>query len=220
MALSRKNTRQMKRLRKDANRLWEEQQVVFAKARELASRAGGAARVYTESEVLPPVRDRFDSTVRPAFDQGLETGRKALAQAEHSMNKTVLPAIAALGGTVAGAVKHCADRNSDVLKNLQHRTGDFSKDAQKRFVEIQKRFEPAPPKKSGPGVGGWFLIGAGVAAVAAIGYALWQTFRADDDLWIADEELDAPVQTVETPRQRDAAGAPVETDGTTNSATS
>ena len=40
------------------------------------------------------------------------------------------------------------------------------------------------------------LIAFGVAAVAAVGYALWQTFRADDDLWIADEELDAPVKTV------------------------
>lgn len=203
MALSRKNTRQMKRLRKDADRLWEEQQVVFAKARELASRAGGAARLYAESEVLPPVRDRFDSTVRPAFDQGIESGRKALVQAEHTVSKNVLPALAAFGGTVVGAVKHCADRNGDVMKTLQHRTGDFSKDAQKRFAEIQKRFEPAPPKKTGPGVGGWFLIGAGVAAVAAVGYALWQTFRADDDLWIADEELDAPVQTVETPRHHD-----------------
>ena len=174
MALSRKNTRQMKRLRKDADRLWEEQQVVFAKARELASRAGGAARLYAESEVLPPVRDRFDSTIRPAFDSGIESGRRALTQAEHSLSKNVLPALAGFGGTVAGAVK-----------------------------QLQNRFEPAPPKKSGPGVGGWFLIGAGVAAVAAVGYALWQTFRADDDLWIADEELDAPVQTVETPRHHD-----------------
>lgn len=192
MALSRKNTRQMKRLRKDADRLWEEQQVVFAKARELASRAGGAARLYAESEVLPPVRDRFDSTIRPAFDSGIESGRRALTQAEHSLSKNVLPALAGFGGTVAGAVKQ-----------LQNRSGEFQKDAQHRFAEIQKRFEPAPPKKSGPGVGGWFLIGAGVAAVAAVGYALWQTFRADDDLWIADEELDAPVQTVETPRHHD-----------------
>jgi predicted MarR family transcription regulator len=70
--------------------------------------------------------------------------------------------------------------------------------AQARIAKEQKKLEKQAKKqqKSGPGVGGWFLIGAGVASLAAVGYALWQTFRADDDLWIADEELDAPVKTV------------------------
>jgi type IV secretory pathway TrbF-like protein len=41
------------------------------------------------------------------------------------------------------------------------------------------------PKKSGAGK----LIGLGVVAVAAlgVGYVLWQTFRADDELWVEED---------------------------------
>jgi hypothetical protein len=38
-------------------------------------------------------------------------------------------------------------------------------------------------------------IGAGVIAVAGIGYAVWQTFRADDELWVADDEAVPPVDS-------------------------
>ena len=43
------------------------------------------------------------------------------------------------------------------------------------------------------GVGGYFLIALGVIAVAGLAYAAWQTLRADDELWVVDEdETDAP----------------------------
>ena len=32
-------------------------------------------------------------------------------------------------------------------------------------------------------------MAAGVLAAAGVAYAVWQTFRADDELWIADEPL-------------------------------
>ncbi len=41
--------------------------------------------------------------------------------------------------------------------------------------------------RRGIGVGGWIGIGVGVLAIGAIGYAVWQTLRADDDLWVEDE---------------------------------
>jgi hypothetical protein len=43
--------------------------------------------------------------------------------------------------------------------------------------------------KSSHGPGRYILIGVGVVAAAGIAYAAWQTLRADDDLWIDDEEL-------------------------------
>ena len=46
----------------------------------------------------------------------------------------------------------------------------------------------APPKRR-IGVGGWIGIAVGVAATAAVAYVVWQTLRADDDLWIEEEEL-------------------------------
>ncbi|OJX64080.1 MAG: hypothetical protein BGO95_02220 [Micrococcales bacterium 73-13] len=44
------------------------------------------------------------------------------------------------------------------------------------------------PARRGIGVGGWIGITVGVLAAGAVAYAVWQTLRADDDLWIEDEE--------------------------------
>ena len=193
MALTRKQKRKLNRLRRDADRLWSEQQTVLEHAREIAGRAGESARDYASAELLPPLRD--------AYESGVQGGRRALVSAEKGVSKNVIPAIVAAGGSVAGAVRQLADQNRDTIQFVQDRAGNLSKDASKRFADLQKKLDlaPAKPKRTGPGVGGWFLIGAAVAAVAAVGYALWQTFRADDDLWIADEELDAPVETVTSP---------------------
>lgn len=187
MALTRKNKRKLNKLRHDADVLWHEQQAVLAKARALAGRAGEGARIYAESEVIPPLKKSYDSNVRPVVQS-----------AERSLSKRVIPALAAVGGGVASAVRELSDKTGPTVHALQDRAEDLSKDASKRFNELQYKLGlvPEPVKKKGPGVGGWFLIGAAVAGVAAVGYALWQTFRADDDLWIADEELDAPVETV------------------------
>ncbi|WP_125106517.1 MULTISPECIES: hypothetical protein [Gulosibacter] len=204
MALSRKNKRKVNRLRKDADRLWSEQQAVFAKVRDLAGRAGDEARVYADKEIAPVIRKKVDKDLRPAFDRGVKQGRRALSGANEQFQHRVLPAVAQVGGNVTGAVREFVD-NNQTLQTVQAKAQDFGKNAaanvekvQARVAKEQKKLEKQAKKdaKSGPGVGGWFLIGAGVAAVAAVGYALWQTFRADDDLWIADEELDAPVKTV------------------------
>ncbi|MGO1543714.1 MAG: hypothetical protein ACTHXA_05155 [Gulosibacter sp.] len=197
MGLSRKNKRKLNRLRRDADKLWAEQQTVFAKARELSSRAGESARDYADAEVIPAVRKTVDTNVRPAFERGVESGRHALHTVEKNLQRNVIPAIAGAGGNVTGAVREFMDSNKTV-QQVQSRGNEFAKEASKRVEKLQKQLakEQKKKQKSGPGVGGWFAIGAGVAALAAVGYALWQTFRADDDLWIADEELDAPVETV------------------------
>ena len=49
----------------------------------------------------------------------------------------------------------------------------------------------ATGKKQGIGFGGVLGILLGVGLLAGIGYAVWQTLRADDDLWVADEDPDA-----------------------------
>lgn len=237
MAMSRKNQQKLAKLRKDADRLWHEQQVVFEKAGRLAAQAGGVGRDVANEEVLPPMRESYDRNVRPAFEGGVKSGRKAMKRAEKTINTKVLPALAAVGGSVTGAVREFTDNNK-TLQNVQDRAENMTKEAGKRMNDLQteiaavadkakeaaanatKKAEKEAKKltrkakkaqrkaekkmekkanKKGLGFGGWFLIGSAVTAVAALGYALWQTFRADDDLWIADEELDAPVTSVEAP---------------------
>ncbi len=44
------------------------------------------------------------------------------------------------------------------------------------------------PAKKRCGFGRVVGIGAGIAAAAAVGYALYQAFRSDDELWVAPED--------------------------------
>ena len=50
---------------------------------------------------------------------------------------------------------------------------------------------PEPQKKS-MGAGGVIAIILGAAAAIGVLYAAWQTLRADDELWVADDPLRAP----------------------------
>ena len=43
-------------------------------------------------------------------------------------------------------------------------------------------------RSRGAGIGTYLAIGAGIIAAAGVAYAVWQTFRADDELWVADDE--------------------------------
>lgn len=194
MALSRKNRRQLKRLQKHANSVWAEQQAVFDHARELRSEASKNAKQLRDTELVPYLQGEYNARVRPNVNRGFAIARDAADDARVRFNGRVVPAVATLGGSVAGAFSNLASENND-YKGAAKKARGFSKDLDRRAKSAIKEYDQKY-KKQGIGVGGWFLIGAGVAAAAAIGYALWQTFRADDDLWIADEELDAPVTTV------------------------
>ena len=50
--------------------------------------------------------------------------------------------------------------------------------------------QPAPVARPAPALA--------LLALAGIGYAVWQTLRADDDLWVADDEPELP-PTSDTP---------------------
>jgi len=59
----------------------------------------------------------------------------------------------------------------------------------RRAVErISPRAAAVVKEKKGTGVGTYLAIGAGIIAAAGVAYAVWQTFRADDELWVADDE--------------------------------
>jgi len=47
------------------------------------------------------------------------------------------------------------------------------------------RREPEPPKK---GAGAYLLMVVGAVALAGIAYAVWQTLRADEDLWVEEDD--------------------------------
>jgi hypothetical protein len=65
----------------------------------------------------------------------------------------------------------------------------YSKDA---AAKLAAKLGGPAPKKRGMGAGGVIAIILGVAAAAGVLYAAWQTLRADDELWVADDPLRAP----------------------------
>lgn len=166
MSLSRKRRRELKRLRSQAEDLLEQQRVVLGHAGSVAREVGRQAKHLNAEVLAPRVSDAVD-TVRPALDRGLLRARRAADQ----VRLVTAPLVAsALLGTVRSLERL---ENPDAAKQLR------------RFGEQRGIIQP-PKKKRGFGTVA--AIGVGIAATAAVGYALWQAFRSDDELWVAPDD--------------------------------
>ena len=167
MSLSRKRRKELKRLQSSAEELWGNQQHVLEHANAVAREASRQLGHITREEVVPRVRTGYESYVRP----GVETAGRFARTAGDSVERTV--------GNALGSVLSI---------------GDIANDARvRRAVQrISPRAATVVAEKKGPGVGTYLAIGAGIIAAAGVAYAVWQTFRADDELWVADDEPSSP----------------------------
>ncbi|KQQ93183.1 hypothetical protein ASF62_15760 [Leifsonia sp. Leaf325] len=167
MGLTRKRRKELNRLRASAEELWSRQQDVLDRANTVAREAGRQVGHLTREEVAPRVQSSYSQYVQPGVD-----GARSFAQGTgRNIEQTVLPAV----GTALGAVLT---------------VGDIAKDRRvKAAIDRLNRGKITVPVNTGPGVGTYLAVAAGVIAAAGIAYAVWQTFRADDELWIADEPL-------------------------------
>lgn len=159
MALSRKRQRELNRLKRDAEHLWDEQREALDHATAVLKDARRQASNYAREEIQPRVREGFGAA------------RGAATTARERLTDDVLPAIS---GAIGSALAALEAARSPQVRNVARRV---SKAGQKAGIVT-------PPKSAGPGR--YILIGLGVVAVAGIAYAAWQTLRADDDLWIED----------------------------------
>lgn len=90
-------------------------------------------------------------------------------------------------------------RAGDLLKDAGRQAGDIGRDElYPRAKESVAHLAPAvkrwsrraPQPEPKLGAGSVALMALGAAALAVIGYAVWSTLRADDDLWVdADDDL-------------------------------
>lgn len=166
MSLSRKRRRDLKKLRSQAEELLDQQRLVLGHAGSVLHEAGRQAKHLSDEHVAPRVTEAVD-TVRPTVDRGVLAARRAA----HQVRLVTAPVVAAaLAKTV---------RTLEKLENPQAAT-------QLRHFGEQRGLLAAPKKKSR--VGGFIALGLGVAAAAGAGYALWQAFRSDDELWVAPED--------------------------------
>jgi hypothetical protein len=167
MALSRKRQRELDRLKGQAEDLWDDQKDVLDRANRVLRAASRRAR----DEVSSRGRDVYDSRLRPAVSSGLASGRERL-------HDDVFPAVSGALGSALASLE--AARNPDVRAALSRATS-LGRGVASRTGLIRE--------KPSAGPGRYILIGVGIVAAAGIAYAAWQTLRADDDLWIDDEEL-------------------------------
>ncbi|MCK6079601.1 DNA helicase [Microbacterium sp. EYE_5] len=187
MSLNRKTKKELRKLQKQAANLWESQQVLVGQAGDVAREAGRQLGKYNHDHVVPAAKHSYDKFAAPYVDRGVDAGRKVL-------NDAIVPA----AGAVVGTALSVWDVASDKRHRLAHGKGlggfdsdDFRKKAKKAGKKATKKLS-VPQKKQGIGAGGVIAIILGVAATAGVLYAAWQTLRADDELWVADDPLRAP----------------------------
>lgn len=84
--------------------------------------------------------------------------------------------------------RHASQSASDIAKrDLIPRAQETYRDTiEPTLSRIPWRHVAAPKKSSNPFV--YVLMAVGTLALALVGYAAWQTLRADDDLWVEDED--------------------------------
>jgi uncharacterized membrane protein len=168
VSLSHKRKKELKQLRRSAEELWSNQQVVIDRASKVAREAKRQAAQLAREHVAPHMRGSYEQYVRPHVSGACRIARSAGGTIE----KKIVPAIGTALGTALSVV--------DVARNT-------------RMQAALRRANPklAAKTHSGPGIGTYIAVGLGVVAVAGITYAIWQTFRADDELWIADDDQDS-----------------------------
>lgn len=167
MSLSRKRKRELKKLRSQAEQLLDEQRDILGHAGLVAQEAGRQAKFLGDEVVVPRVNDALEG-VRPTIDRGVYAARRA----GNTARLLVAPILAgALASTVRGLERM---ESHDAARQVQS-------------FGVSQGLLQAPKKRFG--IGRVLAIGAGVVAAGAIGYALWQAFRDDDELWVSPEEL-------------------------------
>jgi hypothetical protein len=165
ISLSRKRKKELRKLQGQAADLWDAQQHLMGEAATVAREAGRQLGNFNKEHVVPTVNAQYDARVRPYVDKGYKIGRQIV-------NDRIVPVVGAAAGTAMSVVDAANAKRLELAKAAGH------------VVE--------PPRKSGIGAGGVIAILLGVAAAVGIAYAAWQTLRADDELWVADDPLAAP----------------------------
>jgi hypothetical protein len=176
MGLSRKRQRELNKLKRQAEELVQDQRDVLEHASRVVRDASRQAANFGREEVAPRVRDTYEDRVRPAVAGGVAATRHAAGSTRDKIVDDVVPALTSALGSALAVIE--AAKNPQVREVL----GKVSKAA----TSVGTKAGIVQPKSSGPGK--YILIGIGVVAVAGLAYAAWQTLRADDDLWIDDEE--------------------------------
>ena len=192
MSLNRKRKKELRKLQDQANNLWESQQVLVGEAANVAREATRQLGHLNREYVIPGVQASYGKYAAPYVDKSKKFSKQVLSE-------KVVPT----AGAVVGSALSVWDAANDTRSRLAAGKGfslpdasTYAKKADKYGAQYSRKLADKlvlldPPKK-GIGAGGVIAIILGVAAAAGVLYAAWQTLRADDELWVADDPLRAP----------------------------
>lgn len=191
MSLSRKRKKELRKLQNHAAKLWESQQVLLGESANVAREAGRQLGLYNREHLVPAVQEGYGKYAAPYVDKSVRFSRHVLAD-------KVVPT----AGAVVGSALSVWDAANDTRSRLAAGKGLELPDAKKYAKRADKYGKQATraiagklavtPTKDSMGAGGVIAIILGVAAAVGVVYAAWQTLRADDELWVADDPLRAP----------------------------
>ena len=171
MNLSRKRQRELNRLRAAAEEVLYEQKEVMGRAGTVLQEASRQAKLLSDEHVAPRVQDALNNA-RPVLNRGVWATRNALS----SLRRVTAPVVT---GALVSTIRALDSLDDDRARVASKSLSSFGQ----RSGIIEK-----PRRRAGSVVGTVLAV----AAVVGVGYALWQTFRADDELWVAGE-LENPV---------------------------
>ena len=178
MNLTRKRKKELRQLQESANQLWAHQQNLVEDAGYLAREAGRQLGNYGREQVVPTVQHTYEDRVVPAVNRGVKASKKFV-------DSSVVPVVGGVIGTALTAW--------DVANSKRADFGARQAEAERAVRRQTNQFyADVTPKKKGMGAGGVIALVLGAAAAVGVLYAAWQTLRADDELWVADDPLSAP----------------------------
>jgi hypothetical protein len=182
MELTRKRKKQIKKLKGQTTTLLVEQRKVLEHANAIIAEARLHAADAARSDIAPRVKTAIDNGVRPAVATGIQAATSAATATKTRLTDEVVPSIVSTIGSAMSVVDLAKDPK--VRKIVADASKKAAKAAKKRGKVVVKA---APKDKGGLGFGGVALIVVGVVALIGAAYAAYQTLRADDDLWVADD---------------------------------
>ncbi|WP_431796005.1 DNA helicase [Microbacterium enclense] len=188
MGLSRKSKKELRKLQKHAAKVWESQQVLLGESGKVAREAGRQLGRFSREDLVPAVHDGYDKYAAPYV-------QKSTSYANRFLSGKVIPAAGAVVGGAMSVWDAAGDTRDRLAKGrgFELDTHKYAKRAEKYGKKASKRLAAKLPKQNdGIGAGGVIAILLGVAAAVGVAYAAWQTLRADDELWVADDPLRAP----------------------------
>jgi hypothetical protein len=159
--MARKKMTEAELLKANTEELLREQREVLTHAGAVVRQASRELGRVTSEEVVPRVA---------------RTTRMAAQNTRDKIVDDVIPAVASVIGSTLSVIDSARD------KRLAQVGKEFAK-----LSASKKAVSKAAPAASAS-AGKYIALGIGVAALLGVSYVVWQTFRADDELWISEDE--------------------------------